>query len=194
VRVDVGAVRTILAEAFDADPMMRWLLPADDTRVDASAAWFGIFVERYAAMDRADVIDADGAAAAVALWRMPDDASPKSPSRPTIGGLMLALIGRERAETVGVSLGGALHAITPEEPHAYLNFLAVCPARQRQGLGRRVVERLFATADAAGLGVHLETTNPANHAFYRSIGFEHTAEVTVASGALHMWAMWRAPR
>jgi len=58
---------------------------------------------------------------------------------------------------------------------AHLVLLAVRPAQQRSGLGRRLMEWQFATARAAGLariGLELRADNAGARAFYASLGFE----------------------
>lgn len=191
---DATAIRGVLAEAFVSDPMLRWIFPDDETRLDATAAWLGLFAERYARDGRVDAMgDDDGELAAVALWRMPDTAPPPPPSLPTISGLLAALIGKARADTIWKSLR-AIATVTPTGRFAYLHLLAVRPTRQRQGLGRRVVEPGLAFADESGLGVQLETTNPENLAFYQSLGFAVSNQLIFEAGGPALWAMWREPR
>ena len=40
------ALRKVLGEAFAPDPLFQWLFPDEATRLDAAAAWLGLFVER----------------------------------------------------------------------------------------------------------------------------------------------------
>jgi ribosomal protein S18 acetylase RimI-like enzyme len=187
---DVAAIRTVLAEALASDPLLRWMFPDEEHRVEATAAWLGLFAERYAQSGQIDVIEMDELVA-VALWRMPDDQPASSPpTLPTIQGLLGAIVGTARAGAVRNGLA-AIATVTPPGRYAYLNLLAVRPSVQRQGLGRRVLEPGFAASDTAGLGVHLETTNPANLAFYRSLGFDVTGETDLGAGGPRLWAMWR---
>ncbi|MGH8960322.1 MAG: hypothetical protein ACRDWT_03815 [Jatrophihabitantaceae bacterium] len=55
------------------------------------------------------------------------------------------------------------------------------------------MEPLLATASEAALGVHLETTNPANLALYRHLGFDTTGHVRLSGDGPQLWAMWREP-
>jgi ribosomal-protein-alanine N-acetyltransferase len=58
---------------------------------------------------------------------------------------------------------------------AHLNLLAVAPAHRRQGLGRRLVEWLSASATVAGIfriNLELRANNPEALAFYLNLGFE----------------------
>jgi ribosomal protein S18 acetylase RimI-like enzyme len=178
---DVAAIRAVLAAAYHDDPMTEWLFPDEPTRPHACAAWYGLFVEQYVAIGRANLLRDDGEVVALALWRRPGDA-PLSPTGvPSISGLMSALMGVKR----GADLAEALHAVgqvQETQPHVYLNFLAVAPDRQRAGFGRRVLGPVLTAARAEGLGVRLETTNPANYAFYDTLGFREVGRLQLAAG------------
>lgn len=187
---DAVAIRRVLAEAFVTDPLLEWIFLDPATRLEATAAWMGLFVEEYLLHARVDTVDVDGVIAAVALWRPPDVTSIPYPEVPSLPGLLRALVGTERQALVGrgVRVFGASH---PAEPHAYLNFLAVAPAHQGQGLGKRVIQHGIDAAVAQGVGVHLESTNPANLGFYRALGFTVSGELTVEGGGPPAWTMWR---
>ena len=43
---DVAGIRAVLAEAYFDDPLTRWIFPDPALRLRASAAWWGLFVER----------------------------------------------------------------------------------------------------------------------------------------------------
>jgi ribosomal protein S18 acetylase RimI-like enzyme len=78
----------------------------------------------------------------------------------------------------------------PKEEHVYVWFLAVDPARQRQGVGRRLLARVFEEAAAP---VYLDTANPANVPYYASVGFEEVSRAALPRGAT-MWFMRRPSR
>jgi ribosomal protein S18 acetylase RimI-like enzyme len=186
------AARSVVGRAFADDPLMAWLFPDERVRLDATSAWLGVFVDAYVSAGYADV-ECDGdEIIGVALWRTPIDAQLMFPNAPTLGGLMAALLGVERAAAIGTGLRvfGASH---PTEPHAYLNFLAVDPARHGEGLGSRLVRRGLERAAALGLPTHLETTNTRNVGFYRALGFEVTAEFTLAPDGPPAWTLLHPP-
>lgn len=63
------------------------------------------------------------------------------------------------------------------DERAHLVLLAVRPSRQRQGVGRRMIEWLLESAATAGIAsVHLELREgySAVRAFYRAMGFAET--------------------
>lgn len=183
-------VRTVLARAYVDDPLMVWAFPDATSRLDAVAAWVGLFAERSMAAGRADVVRRDGAVAAVATWRLPDDPAPDGTSLPTLPGLLTALVGPEHARTVGAGLAH-LRPLTPQQPHAYLHMLAVDPDHQGRGLGREVLSAGAERAASASLGIHLETTRPDVVPFYERLGWHVTGEVVLGDGGPRLWAMWR---
>jgi GNAT superfamily N-acetyltransferase len=183
----VVEARTLLARAFADDPLMRWFFPDDGARPHACAALFGLFAEHYLRDGRVDV-ERDGAPVAVAMWRWPvDGPAAEDDSLPSVPGLMAALVGpavAERGQAMAVLAG-----LRPPEPHAYLHLLAVDPARQRRGLGGRVLAPGLAAAREAGLVACLETMNPANVPFYEAHGFAVRHEVQLAAGGPRAWSM-----
>jgi ribosomal protein S18 acetylase RimI-like enzyme len=189
---DVGAIRSLIAHAFADDPLLRWIFPDDAHRLEQTAAWLGLFVEGAVRGGRVDLLQDGDDLVAVALWRMPDDPRPAAPPTPTVGGLLAAFVGTARAEELGRGLR-VFSAAWPEEPFAYLHFLAVAPDAQRRGLGARVLRHGVARASEAGLGTELETTNPANLPFYAAAGFRVSRELALEPDGPPAWALWRDP-
>lgn len=186
---DIPAIRAVLARAYVGDPLIQWIFPDPAHRLEATAAWLGLFVEHHMPTGRVQVID-EPVLGAVSVWRMPGDPSMAGDALPTTGGLLAALIGSDQAEAVGTGLH-AIASVTPTGPHAYLQFLAVHPERQQRGLGTALLREGIDEAGQRGLGVHLETTNPSNLIFYRAHGFAVTESLQLAPGGPEVWAMYR---
>jgi [ribosomal protein S18]-alanine N-acetyltransferase len=106
----------------------------------------------------------------------------------------VTLVARGRARPLGF-------AITRfGDERAHLILLAVQPAHQRRGVGRRLVEWLVHSALVAGMSsihVELRASNAPALAFYRSLGFSETFRVPGyyrgRETALRMIRMLRAP-
>jgi [ribosomal protein S18]-alanine N-acetyltransferase len=67
------------------------------------------------------------------------------------------------------------------EETAHLNLLAVAPSHRRQGLGRQLLEWLFATAIEAGvfrIDLELRADNMSARSFYESMRFEAQNVIT----------------
>lgn len=180
-------VRTLLAEAYRNDPLLRWISPDDERREEVAAAWLGLFAERYLESGHVDVL---GDVDAVALWRMPGDPRDPDGTLPTYEGLLAALVGAEHAAVVGEGLR-QLRALVPTQPHVYLHFVAVAPELQGQGLGREVVAPGLERAAEAGLGVHLELTDERVQPFWSALGFAPNGTVELPHGGPTVTVMWR---
>ena len=75
----------------------------------------------------------------------------------------------------------------PHDAHVYLWFLAVDPKRQRGGVGRALLARVYEDAEVP---VYLDTANPANVPYYASNGYAELGRADGPRGA-SMWFMQR---
>jgi ribosomal protein S18 acetylase RimI-like enzyme len=73
-----------------------------------------------------------------------------------------------------------------------LSLLAVHPARQRRGFGRRLLDTWLADVDARKMPGYLETDGKELVAFYQSAGFE--VERALEAFGTTVWCMSRAAR
>ncbi len=188
--ISVARARTVLARAFFDDPLMVWFFPDPEVRPHACAAMFGLLSEHYLADGRVDVVTRSEPVG-VAMWRWPGAVTPAADEPeelPSIGGLMTGFMGAARAREVGTAMG-ALDALRPPEPYAYLHLLAVDPAACRQGLGGGLLDRGLAAAREAGLVACLDTMNPANVPFYEAHGMSVRHEVRLGEDGPTSWAM-----
>jgi len=76
----------------------------------------------------------------------------------------------------------------------YLSIVAVDPALQGQGLGRKLLESTLAEADRAGVACYLETFGDRNLGFYQRLGFTTAARFTEPTTSVDYSLMARSPR
>jgi GNAT superfamily N-acetyltransferase len=72
----------------------------------------------------------------------------------------------------------AKSATLVDEAAWYLSIVAVDPAAQGQGLGRKLLQPTIAEADRAGVTCYLETFGQRNLSFYQRLGFAPAARFT----------------
>lgn len=70
-----------------------------------------------------------------------------------------------------------LDAYHPKEPHCYLSLIAVHPARQREGIGRALLDAWLQDVDARAMASYLETDRSELVGFYRAAGFSVEREL-----------------
>jgi GNAT superfamily N-acetyltransferase len=177
----------ILADAFREDPVVNWAFPGPR----ATGAVFAAMMRHvYLPAGRVELLGDDGAAA----WLTHD--APKD--LPILARLrLMALV--TMAGGFGVmgrvtALEKAMAARRPDKPHLYLFAIGVRQRARGRGLGGRLMDPVLAACDARGDAVYLENSNPANHRFYASRGFETRSVFQAAKGAPSLEAMWRNPR
>jgi ribosomal protein S18 acetylase RimI-like enzyme len=176
----------VLAEAFVADPVVRWMIGdqrADERRLRAFFAT--LVTRRVVAAGGCDLVEGGAA-----VWFRPGSYVPDSPVA-----TLLALPGLVRAFGPRLREAGEADAEMrrhhPDEPHWYLQFLGVQPALAGQGRGSALLRHRLAEVDAAGMPAYLETGTPRNLPLYERHGFEVLREVRLAEGAPTEWLMWR---
>jgi len=97
------------------------------------------------------------------------------------GALRSALTGAHRLVTARTDDGrlvGLARSISDGATIAYLQDVLVHPEYHRRGLGRSLVTTLFRTYEGVRQHVLITDTEPAQRAFYESLGFTEAHEMT----------------
>ncbi len=184
---DLPEIRRVLAEAFAADPMVPWIFPDGEHRLEATSAWPGLFAERYVHHGRAGVEEEGDGVLAVALRRWPDQL-PSAGSRPADDPGAARRPGRPRTGQRARRRPGGdddRDASGPLRLSALLGGRSVPsatrprPARAGAGSGR---------GTPAVTACVSKPPNPDNLAFYRSLGFAVTGHLRFDFGGPELWA------
>lgn len=187
-RPDHPALIETLAQAFQTDPALSWILPDAEHRARALRGLFRVLVPADARAGTA-LRAADDEAAA--LWR--------APGRAHSGGLeflrtvvpLVATFGT--ALPRGLKVQASIDAHRPKGRFWYLHYVGVRPGHQGKGHGGRIIRAQTAIADAEGLPCWLETATAGNVPLYERLGFRAIMEWDVAGGGPHFWGMMREP-
>jgi ribosomal protein S18 acetylase RimI-like enzyme len=176
------AIATVVS-AFAADPVERWLYPADEDYERHFQDFVGALGGRAFEHETAWALDGHSA---VAFWLAPGI----EPDENAVVGVLSESVAEEKHEEMFAVLGqlGEAH---PVDPHWYLPWLAVEPDRQSAGSGGRLLAHCLAIVDESGLPAFLETPNPRNVGFYERHRFEVTA-VTRSASCPPLTSMLRA--
>jgi GNAT superfamily N-acetyltransferase len=185
---DVDPLARVLAQAFDDDPVTRWVAPRDDRRPRFSERFFAWQLRRLAPQDVSWTTGDDHGGAA--LWALPERW--RESGRETLQLLALTLPAvLPRLPRVLRGLG-QVEVRHPGERHLYLAVLGVDPERQGQGVGSRLIQPGLDLCDREGLPAYLETGKEANLAFYGRHGFRVLDELRLPKGP-PVWFLWRDP-
>lgn len=185
-RVQLPAVMETLAQAFQADPALSWILPDPGHRARALRSLFHVLVPADVRAGVALRSDGDEAAA---LWRAPGQAH--SGTLEFLRSVLPLIATFGTALPRGLKVQGSIDAHRPKGRFWYLHYVGVRPAHQGKGHGGRIIRAQTAVADREGVPCWLETATPENVPLYERLGFVTQIEWDVPGGGPHFWGMMR---
>ncbi len=175
-----------LAQAFQTDPALSWILPDPAHRARALRNMFRTLV--HADM-RAGIALRSAGDEAAALWRAPGQAHGGTLEFLCTVVPLIATFGS--ALPRGLKVKSGIDAHRPMGRFWYLHYVGVRAAHQGNGHGGRIIRAQTAVADTEGLPCWLETATPENVPLYERLGFATQVEWDVPEGGPHFWGMMR---
>jgi ribosomal protein S18 acetylase RimI-like enzyme len=171
--------------AFTADPMARWSYPDPHQYLK----YFPDLVRAVGgkAFEHSAAYYVDGFPGA-ALWLPPD----VHPQENELIALAKRTVSEQNQEAV-FSIFEQMGSYHPAEPHWYLPFIGVDPARQGNGYGSALMEYALIRCDRENKLAYLESSNPRNIPLYKRHGFELLGTIQVGSSP-PLFPMLRRPR
>jgi ribosomal protein S18 acetylase RimI-like enzyme len=183
---DADEVGRVLADGFEADPVMGWVFeePGRDRKL---RAFFG-FLAHEALVPLGATYVLPGSCAG---WTPPGSADWPDERGQRFGELLARTCSPGDAERLGI-LDTVTRERHPPGAYWYLSVVATERAAQGRGLASTILRASLEPVDAAGLPAYLESTNPRNVALYERHGFVVTGEVQLPDGP-SVTLMWRDP-
>jgi len=189
---DVPRITATLTLAQATSRWTRWALP-DDGRVQRLTRWHELAAHEAVATRTAWVSEE---VSSVALWRPPDGAAGTAPLPDDVRTALdreLPTLSAHRSPVVA-DTARLVAGHLPGGPHWELLYLATRPTARRQGLAAGGLAPALARSDADGVPAAAVAYSWAAVAYLRGHGFEVTADLTTADGAMPVWVVTRAPR
>ena len=187
LRSDFSTIIETWTDAFARDPYLRWVQPDDVAWPRFAAEWFDLILNLTFERGHTYISESGDAATA---W-IPPDLSLVGPDDFARGVEILTRhAGAERAgDAAQMIVAARAHAL--EEPHWTLQYIGVRSLSQGTGLGTSITKPLLERCSRERLPCSLVSTNAANVAFYRRLGFEIQAEVWSPDGSVALRPMVR---
>lgn len=183
---DQATIIETLAQAFQTDPALSWILPDPAHRARALRSLFRTLVP---ADMRAGVALRAPADEAAALWRAPGQAHSGTLEFLRTVIPLVATFGT--ALPRGLKVQSGIDAHRPHGRFWYLHYVGVRPEHQGKGHGGRIIRAQTAIAEAQALPCWLETATAENVPLYERLGFVTQVEWDVPGGGPHFWGMMR---
>jgi GNAT superfamily N-acetyltransferase len=188
---DVDVVARTIALAFTEDPVWGPAMAADRTTIEQRLRLWRIFVAGAVRYPWSRIVD-DGAA--VSVWLPPGGSELDADQEVELASVLTEVLGGTGSATFA-SLVERFEANHPHDvPHAYLSLLATHPDQRGRGLGMGLLADDLLRLDELHLPAWLESTNPANDARYRSVGFEPVGSFRTVDEQRVITTMWRPAR
>jgi GNAT superfamily N-acetyltransferase len=190
-KAEPGEARTIsraLADAFQEDPVLSWLIRDASRRPRILAGNFNLLLERVW-LEHEETYTTHSAAGA-AIWAPPGTWKVGIARQLAIIPRALAIWGRLTPRAVRTLW--QVERGHPEQDHYYLAVLGVERGSQGRGLGSLLMHPVLERCDAERVPAYLEASSPRNRSLYERHGFEVT-EVFELADAPPVWGMWRDP-
>ena len=191
-RADVPAMAGALADAFDDDPVMGWMLgpkPKQKRLVRFFSVALRSWFLRHEHTWTADINGGDvgkGAVAGGAVWA--------PPGRWRLGFLDMLLTAptmmrlAAHASAASRPASGFSSSTTCAAPHYYLAILGTDPQKQGKGFASAMLAPVLARCDEEGMPAYLESSKHSNISFYERHGFVLNEELQLPNGP-PIWPM-----
>lgn len=184
---DVRYLCSVLARAFETDPLARHVLPDAAFRRHnlerIYSLYFNVFLPQGACYTNTG---REGAA----LWMPPGKYPLSLFAHMRLLPGMARVLGLRRLPNAWRVLShlDSMHPV--QRKYWYLGVLGVEPARQRRGIGGTLMQPVLKLCDADQVGAYLETAEESNLLFYAAHGFRVMRESRIPDGP-HVWHLWR---
>ena len=184
---DIGVLSEVIADAFFALSVCRWLIPDGTARRAAFPGYFGLYVEPAIADG---LVETTPDRAAAALW-IPGTGPGAPPGSYT----------ERLAAITGQHLGNFLafdEQLDRHHPvgtfHHHLAILAVRPDRQGQGIGTALLHAHHSVLEDQGIPAYLEASDERTRRIYLDHGYADRDRPIELADGVRMYPMWREPR
>ncbi|MYR40991.1 GNAT family N-acetyltransferase [Streptomyces sp. SID5910] len=186
---DRELVVRLLDEAFQDDPVSRWVFPGEEYRRRTHHRLMAAFTDAVLADGWIDLTE-DGAACA--LWlSVPGEAHDEEGDDGPAAVREAVDPDNERVEQIA-RLTEGIHPAG--RAHVYLWMIGVAPGRQGEGLGTALIEQVLDCCDREGLPAYLEASSARSRGLYERLGFAFTGCALDLPDGPRMWPMWREPQ
>ena len=182
LRDDRPPLSVVLAQAFQQDPVLRWIIQDDDDYQRIAEPYFGLILSQSLSLGECYTTDDQNG---VALWIGPNvNASPLGQLTSTIRLVWLLKGSISRA----YQLQELMRSYRPRREFLHLTYLATSPEHQGNGVGAHLIKPILERAKAMAMPVYLECSNQENLGFYRQFGFRLIDNITFKDGPT-IWPM-----
>ncbi len=188
--VDVPAIKSAIARAFDDDPFVNWMVMQDARRARRIYDLMALALDSQFA--RGEVYTTDDIAGA-AVWTPPGKSAVGFLAQFKTAPRFASAVTWKRMPTV-IAAFQQIEKKHPKDPHFYLGVLGVDTEFQGRGVGTKLMQPVLDMCDRDRIPAYLESSKEKNVPLYERNGFKVTEVLTVPKGGPPLWLMFRDPQ
>ena len=189
---ELDAMSHVLAQAFEDDPLVSFILPNKRTRVKTIAKFFRAMgrlnIRAGSAFGVSDPLEG------VAVWSFPNKPEASATPKDLLAFLPLLfssyVIGAQRARAIFRQID-ANHKKYADEPHFYLDNLGVLASARGKGLSSKLIRPFLEMADSQKVIAYTDTVTRSNVPLYEHFGFQCMEENPIAGTDITVYALRR---
>ena len=189
---DLESAAQVLAQSFEEDPLISFILPKQKTHVKTVAKFFSaigrLAIKNGLAFGVSEPLEG------VAIWNFPDKPSISVSPKDLMIFLPLLFsyypIGAQRALPVFHQIE-ANHKKYASEPHFYLDNLGVLASARGKGLSSKLIRPFLQMADEQKVIAYTDTVTKSNVPLYEHFGFECVEENFIQETGITVHALRR---
>lgn len=190
--LDLEQAAQVIAYAFVDDPLISFMLPIKATRVTTLIKFFRVYSEISIKNKRGYGVGEP--LQGVAFWKFPEQESLSISVRSLAKFLPLLFtmypIGYIRARKI-LNQINILHDKHANEPHFYLDNLAVTASARGKGLSSQLIRPFIEMADSQKVIAYTDTVTASNVPLYEHFGFKCVERNTIQGTGITVYALRR---
>jgi ribosomal protein S18 acetylase RimI-like enzyme len=176
-----------LADAFQNDPALQWIMPATASRLRGLPPFFDWLFDDH---QRHGMITCSAHGEVSAFWRNPGKVHHHEQLSLADIWHLIRIFGVSLPRADKIAKAVAAH-VPQGEDYLYLRYVGVRSDCQGKGLGGSAIRSGIAHANGLGVGVCLETAKQENVGIYQRLGFMIANEWQATKSGPHFWTMVR---
>ena len=185
---DVNKLANTLAESFNDDPYVNWILRKDKKRNSGLLALFTGCLKKIC-MPHDEVFTTEDYSG-TSLWLPPGKTKISFLKQLTLLPIILKVTGFSRLNRF-MDIMDLINEIHPEKKHYFLQYMGVIREHRSKGIGSSLLKPIIEKSKEEKCGIYLENSKEKNISFYEKNGFKVLDEVKINDELPPFWPMWR---
>jgi len=191
---DLDALAEVLAEAYDKDLLMNWIVFQDEKRIQRMKKYFEVSLKDYSM--KYDHVFTTEELDGVAIWYPPEPSNCWKAStfkHLSLTHKWISIAGMRKYLTLFIA-DEMVKKYHLKAPHYYLSVIGVHPENQGKGVASHLIRHVLQLCNERGVPAFLETATERNLGYYGKLDFKVIEEYVLPQNGPKVWTMIYEPK